>query len=84
VVDKRGSRELAKSYLDHLYTPEGQKIAAEFGLRVNDAAVAAEFKDKFPEVRLVNVEDCLAAGPKFRKSILPQARCSTSSTARAD
>ncbi len=57
VVDKRGSRDLAKSYLEHLYTPEGQKIAAEFGLRVNDAAVAAEFKDQFPEVRLVKVED---------------------------
>lgn len=57
VVDKRGSRDLAKSYLEHLYTPEGQKIAAEFGLRVNDAAVFAGFKDQFPEVRLVKVED---------------------------
>ena len=26
VVDEHGSRELAKSYLDFLYTPEGQKI----------------------------------------------------------
>ena len=32
VVDEHGSRELAKSYLDFLYTPEGQKILAEFGL----------------------------------------------------
>ena len=27
VVDEHGSRDLAKSYLDFLYTPEGQKIA---------------------------------------------------------
>jgi sulfate transport system substrate-binding protein len=67
VVDKRGSRELAKSYLDHLYTPEGQKIAAEFGLRVNDAAVAAEFKDKFPEVRLVTVEDQFGGWAKVQE-----------------
>lgn len=35
VVDKRGSRELAKSYLD-FYTEEGQRIAAEFGHRVHN------------------------------------------------
>ena len=56
VVDKHGSRELARTYLDFLYTPDGQKILAEFGNRVNDEAVAGAFKDKFPEVRLVTVE----------------------------
>src|SRR5690606_4996088 len=36
VVDQNGSRDLAKSYLDFLYSPEGQKIEAEHGLRVRD------------------------------------------------
>ena len=67
VVDKRESREFAKSYLDFLYTPEGQKIAAEHGNRVNDEAVAAEFKDKFPEVRLVTVEDVFGGWPKVQE-----------------
>lgn len=67
VVDKRDSREFAKSYLDFLYTPEGQKIAAEHGNRVNDEAVAAEFKDKFPEVRLVTVEDVFGGWPKVQE-----------------
>jgi sulfate transport system substrate-binding protein len=66
VVDKHGSRELAKTYLDFLYSPEGQKIAAENGNRVNDAAVAAEFKDKFPEVRLVKVEDVFGGWAKVQ------------------
>ena len=66
VVDKRGSRDLAKSYLDFLYTPEGQKILAENGNRVNDEAVAAEFKDKFPEVRLVTVEDVFGGWDKIQ------------------
>ncbi|MNL42199.1 Thiosulfate-binding protein precursor [compost metagenome] len=57
VAEKRGSRELAKSYLDFLYTEEGQKIAAEYGHRVHNEKVAAEFKDQFPEIRLVTVED---------------------------
>ena len=67
VVDEHGSRDLAKTYLDFLYTPEGQKIVAEYGNRVNDPAVAAEYKDKFPEVRLVTVEDVFGGWPKVQE-----------------
>ena len=67
VVDKRGSRELAKSYLDFLYTEEGQKIAAEFGHRVNNEKVAAEFKDQFPAIRLVTVGDVFGGWDKVQK-----------------
>jgi len=66
VADKQGSRELAKSYLDFLYTPEGQKILAEHGNRVRDENVVAEFKDKFPEVRLVTVEDVFGGWEKVQ------------------
>ncbi len=65
VADKRGSRELAKSYLDFLYSPAGQKVAAEFGHRVHDPAVAAEFKDQFPAVRLVNVDEVFGGWKKI-------------------
>ncbi len=67
VVDKRGSRDLAKSYLDFLYTPEGQRIVAANGNRVNDEAVAAEFKDQFPEVRLVTVEDVFGGWDRIQE-----------------
>ncbi len=66
VVDQNGSRDLAKSYLDFLYSPEGQKIEAEHGLRVRDEAVAAEFKDKFPDVRLVTVEEVFGGWDKVQ------------------
>jgi sulfate transport system substrate-binding protein len=67
VVDKRGSRELAKTYLDFLYTPEGQTIAAERGHRVNEPAVAEKYKDQFPEVRLVTVEDVFGGWAKVQE-----------------
>lgn len=67
VAEEHGTRELAKTYLDFLYSPEGQKIAAENGNRVRDEKVAAEFKDKFPEVRLVNVEDVFGGWPKIQE-----------------
>jgi sulfate/thiosulfate transport system substrate-binding protein len=67
VVDERGSRDFAKAYLDFLYTPEGQRIIAENGNRVNDAAIAAEFKEQFPDVRLVTVEDVFGGWDKVQK-----------------
>lgn len=67
VVDEHGSRDLAKSYLDYLYSPEGQKIAADFGNRVRDEKVADEFKAQFPEVRLVTVEDVFGGWPKIQE-----------------
>ncbi|MBU1316873.1 MAG: thiosulfate ABC transporter substrate-binding protein CysP [Alphaproteobacteria bacterium] len=67
VVDKRGSRDLAKTYLDFLYTEEGQRIAAEFGHRVHNETVSAEFKDQFPEIRLVNVDDVFGGWDKIQE-----------------
>jgi sulfate transport system substrate-binding protein len=77
VVDEHGTRELAKTYLDYLYSPEGQKIAAENGNRVRDEKTAEEFKAKFPDVRLVTVEDVFGGGRKSSKNISLPAACST-------
>lgn len=72
VVDERGSRDLAKTYLDFLYTPEGQTILADFGNRVRDPGVAASVKDKFPEVRLVTVADAFGGWQKVQTDHLAE------------
>jgi sulfate transport system substrate-binding protein len=72
VVDERGSRDLAKTYLDFLYTPEGQTILADFGNRVRDPGVAAAVKDKFPEVRLVTVADAFGGWQKVQADHLAE------------
>ncbi len=64
VAERRGTVDLARSYLEFLFTPEGQRIAAENGHRANDETVAAEFADQFPEVRLVTVEDVFGGWEK--------------------
>jgi sulfate transport system substrate-binding protein len=56
-ADKHGTRQLATAYLEYLYTPEGQTILAKAYNRVNDKMVAAQVKDKFPDVKLYRVED---------------------------
>ena len=57
VADARGSQDIAKAYLDFLYTPEGQEILATNYTRVHDAKVTEAHAADFPAVRLVTVED---------------------------
>ncbi len=64
VVDKRGSRAAATAYLDFLYSPAGQTIAAKSYHRVVDPKVAEAFKEQFPPVRLVKVEDVFGGWDK--------------------
>ncbi|WP_312374585.1 sulfate ABC transporter substrate-binding protein [Pseudomonas oryzihabitans] len=55
VVDRKGTRKQAEAYLQYLYSPEGQRIAAQNFYRPRDAKVAAEFKDQFKPVKLVTI-----------------------------
>jgi len=64
VVDSRGSRDLAKAYLDFLFTPEGQEVAAANFHRPQDAAILAAHAADFPEIRLVTVEDAYGGWTK--------------------
>lgn len=64
VVDKRGSRPAATAYLEFLYSPAGQTVAAKAFHRVVDKSVEAQFKDQFPPVRLVTVENVFGGWEK--------------------
>ncbi len=55
-VDKHGTRTVAEAYLEFLYTPEGQAIAAKNGYRPRDATVAAKYAAKFPAVPTFTVD----------------------------
>jgi sulfate/thiosulfate transport system substrate-binding protein len=55
VVLRRGTRALAQAYLEFLYTPEGQEIAAKNFYRPRDKAVAAKYAAQFDELELVDI-----------------------------
>jgi sulfate transport system substrate-binding protein len=57
VVDKRGTRKQAQAYLEYLYTPEGQEIAARNYYRPRDPKVAAKYAKQFADVKLFTVDD---------------------------
>jgi len=67
VAERHGTAELAKAYLDFLYTPAGQEILAENGNRVHDEAVAAKFAGEFPQVRLLTVDDVFGGWDKVQE-----------------
>ena len=61
VVDKyaeaHGTKAVAQAYLEHLYSKAGQEIAAKHYYRPRDPEVAAKFAGKFPQIKLVTIED---------------------------
>lgn len=68
-VERKGSREVAEAYLNYLYSDEGQRIAAKNFYRPRNESVAAEFKDQFPALKLVTIDEDFGgwkvAQPKF-------------------
>src|SRR5690606_4117970 len=57
VVDRKGTRALARAYLEYLYTPEGQDIVARHYFRPRDPEIAARYAEQYPEVRLFTIDD---------------------------
>jgi len=62
VVDKvalrKGTRDVAQAYLEHLYSPEAQEIIAKNYYRPRSAEVAAKYSNVFPKVpTLVTIAD---------------------------
>ena len=56
-VDDHGTRKVAEAYLQFLYSPEAQEIAAKNFYRPTDQAVAEKYKSEFPEIPMVTIDD---------------------------
>jgi sulfate transport system substrate-binding protein len=57
VVDKRGTRKLAEEYLAHLYSDEGQEIAARHFYRPRRKSVAEKYAGQFPQISLFTIDE---------------------------
>jgi sulfate transport system substrate-binding protein len=64
VVDKHGTREVAKAYVEYLYSQEGQRIAAENWYRPVDPTVAAKYAKQFPTLALFRIDDVFGGWTK--------------------
>jgi sulfate transport system substrate-binding protein len=57
VVDRRGTRQVAEAYLNHLYSPEGQEIAARHYFRPRNPEVLAKYRAQFAELELFSIQE---------------------------
>ncbi len=69
-VDQRhGTAVISKAYLEFLYTPAAQEIAAQNFFRPRDQAVAAKYASQFPRVPMLTIDSDFGgwktAQPKF-------------------
>jgi len=67
-VDKKGTRAVAQAYLDYLYTPEGQEIAARNFYRPIDPKVAAAYARQFPKINLFTIDDTFGGWAKAQQT----------------
>jgi sulfate transport system substrate-binding protein len=56
VADRRGTRTVAEEYLHHLYSPEGQTVAALHYYRPRDPEIAKSSAAAFPVVNMFPVD----------------------------
>src|SRR5581483_9684294 len=57
VVDKKGTRTVAQAYLEYLYSPEGQEIAAKRYYRPRSTAVLKKYAQQFPNIKLFTLAE---------------------------
>jgi sulfate/thiosulfate-binding protein len=57
VVLRRGTREIATEYLNHLYSKEGQEIVAKNYYRPRDPEVTAKYASQYPQLKLVTIKE---------------------------
>ncbi|MBY0468436.1 MAG: sulfate ABC transporter substrate-binding protein, partial [Burkholderiaceae bacterium] len=68
VVDKKGTRDVAQAYLEYLYSPEGQEIAARNYYRPIDPAIATKYEKNFPKISLFTIDDVFGGWTKAQKT----------------
>lgn len=54
--ERNGTTDLAKAYLEELYSEESQRLLAGYNYRVHNETVKAETADRFPETELLPIQ----------------------------
>ncbi len=67
VASKHGTTEVAKAYLQFLYTEEGQEIGAKNYYRPQSPQALAKYASQFPKVTLFTIDDTFGGWQKTQK-----------------
>jgi sulfate transport system substrate-binding protein len=67
VAKRRGTEVVARAYLEYLYTPEGQEIAAKHHYRPRLGSVAQQHAASFPKLTLFTIDEVFGGWQKANK-----------------
>jgi sulfate transport system substrate-binding protein len=62
-----GTRAVAQAYVEYLYSPEGQEIAAKNYYRPTDAKVAKKYAKQFKKLDLITIDKVFGGWTKTQK-----------------
>jgi sulfate/thiosulfate-binding protein len=68
VAAKHNTKAIAQAYLEYLYTPEGQEIAARHYYRPRLEAVAVKYADRFPKLTLFTIDEAAGSWARAQKA----------------
>jgi sulfate/thiosulfate-binding protein len=68
VAKKKGTEEVAKAYLEYLYSDEGQDIAGRNFYRPRNETIAAKYANVFPKLELITIDDTFGGWTKAQKT----------------
>jgi sulfate transport system substrate-binding protein len=68
VVDRRGTRNIARAYLEYLYTPEAQELAAKHYYRPRDPQVSSKHAGRFAEMKLFTIDEAFGGWQTAQKT----------------
>ncbi len=67
-VDKNGNKWLAKGYINYLYSPIGQEMAAKHFYRPRNAEVLAKYKTQFPTLKTFTIDEVFGGWSKAQQT----------------
>lgn len=68
VVKRKGTEEVAKAYLEYLYSDEGQDLAGKHYYRPTSAAAKAKYAATFPQVELFTIDQAFGGWAQAAKT----------------
>jgi len=68
VADRKGTRGVAEAYLQYLYSPEGQAIAAKHYYRPRSAGALAKAPVVFPRLKLATIDEVFGGWANAQKT----------------
>lgn len=68
VVDRRGTRKAAEAYLNYLYSPVGQELAAKHYYRPSVPEFVQKYERAFPKLELFTIDDVFGGWETAQKT----------------